>query len=78
MSKHYICDICHGLNSAARLHCQNCGTTPAEYSIIGQPAILNEDAEYIAVKVARGAIRQELRHSRVYFRTVPLDYYASE
>jgi hypothetical protein len=77
----YECVICHGINSAARLHCQFCDTIPAEYSIIRKPAHerLSEYTEtsYINVLVAWGAERQVSRRSiKRTARTVPLDYYA--
>lgn len=34
----YDCDICHGVNSANKLHCQYCGTIPADYSVLRKPS----------------------------------------
>ncbi len=70
----YECSICLTLNHASRLHCQNCGTIPACYSIIGKPC--SSQLEGVEVIVARGADRAEKHHaSRLYLRTVPVDYY---
>jgi hypothetical protein len=81
--KHYECSICKSINHAAKLHCSTCGTVPACYSVIGQPHRLisddtvNDWPRFIPVVVARGAERLESRRAhKVYFRTVPLDYYA--
>lgn len=69
----YECAICYSLNHASRLHCQNCGTIPAQYSIYNRPInALGND-----VVVAFGSVRTAQHHTgRVYLRTVALDYYA--
>lgn len=88
----YCCKVCLGFNAATRTHCQYCGVTPAHYSPItekfegvtmGVPSI--EKSESLAVNrviracVANGADRPEHHKTRrVYFRTVPADYYAAE
>ena len=65
----YTCVTCHNLNGAWRLHCQTCGTIPAQYSITGK-------AESVIV-AAIGCDRQENHYSqRVNLKTVELDYYA--
>ena len=74
----YDCSICLHVNHAKRLHCETCGTVPAAYSLLGQPAHYLDDGSIVAVVVAYGAERLESRRAhKVYFRTVPLDYYAS-
>lgn len=78
MTKAYECAICFGVNHNKREHCQHCGTTPAQYSIIGKPSILNTALQPIEVVIAHGASHVEHNHTRkIYFRTVPADYYAS-
>lgn len=75
----YECEICHGINHAAKLHCSFCGTIPAKYSILAVPAVEKDDEffSYIRVLVAWGADRQACdRTAKKYFRTVPMDYYA--
>ncbi len=85
--KIYLCAICHEMNSAKRLQCQSCGTTPAEYSLIGKPSVMAVNADLytawrdinqIETVAAHGCLRLEnTRTARVYMRTVPLDYYAN-
>ena len=78
MTKHYECSICLGVNHVKNTHCRYCGTTPAEYSIIGKPSILNQELQPIEVVSARGSEHVEHWHTRkVYLRTVPADYFAS-
>lgn len=80
----YECSICQSLNHASRLHCQNCGTIPRMYSMLGVPMVVKDYVDwlgpnYVAVPVvvAQGAQRASQHHaSRVYLRTVALDYYA--
>jgi len=77
----YICDICRTANSAVRLQCQSCGTTPAAYSVLGVNSRVIETElgpHDIQVVRAHGCDRQENHRTvRVYLRTVPMDYYAS-
>lgn len=70
--KYYVCAICDSTNSATRIHCQNCGTVPAMYSLTRKPV------NYVGTEVvrARGAVLAAQHESRIYFRTVELDYYA--
>lgn len=85
-AKTYDCDICRGVNTSERLHCQYCGTIPAQYSILRKPAVhkTNDDWQrltfgYIEVLVAFGAIRQtSTRTVKLNPRTVKADYYATE
>lgn len=73
----YTCSICHHDNSPHRLHCEACGTVPSQYSILGKPSILNRYNQDIEVVTARGAKRlEENRGRKLYFRTVPVDYFA--
>ena len=77
----YQCEICNGINSATKLHCQYCGTIPAEYSILRKPAVqsrsMGSPSSYIRVLVAWGCERQISRRTiKRTARTVPLDYYA--
>jgi hypothetical protein len=76
----YECSICHGLNHAMRLHCQTCGTVPAQYSILSIPSLRHQYSGYEVenpVVAAYGAERQEShRTSHVQLRTVEADYYA--
>ena len=75
---HYDCLICHAGNDNHHYRCAVCGTIPPQYSPIGKPARYTDTWEVIEVIVARGSERQESRRGRkVYFRTVPLDYFAS-
>lgn len=82
MSMTYECDICHGINSVRRLACQNCGTTPACYSIMAKPVVLKTEPEYGVtyfdeVRIAVGCERQMSRRTiKRTARTVPMDYYA--
>jgi hypothetical protein len=76
----YECPICLSLNHNSRLHCQNCGTIPARYSLLRLPARLIENdtfSRFIPVVAAYGCVRSCQHHAaRVYLRTVKLDYYA--
>lgn len=80
----YTCTICLSLNHNARLHCQNCGTIPAKYSMLKRPAksidyrsMLSLDNQFIPVTALRGADRIERHHTtRCNLKTVTLDYYA--
>lgn len=72
----YDCVICWGVNRAANVQCQYCGTIPADYSIIGKPSRFTEDYQIIEVVSAQGAQHVESRRGRrLYFRTIPLDYF---
>ena len=84
----YECEICFGVNFAARLHCQFCGTIPAKYSILQKPTRFVETAGFIDAGVsilldgfipvasARGCEHAEHCHTRkIYFRTVPIEYF---
>ena len=75
----YECTICLSLNHASRHCCQQCGTIPAQYSLLGVPARLIEHEgryQFIPVFVAYGAARACQHHgSRINLRTVALDYY---
>lgn len=77
----YECAICLNVNHASRYQCSTCGTIPAQYSVLAKPAKRCEpDATFalITVVIAHGAERAEHGHThKVYFRTVPADYYAS-
>ena len=77
----YVCEICHHANGAYRLHCSACGTTPAAYSMSGQDECFHFEGLHwwtVPIVAAHGAERAESRRGRkVYFRTVPLDYYAN-
>mgnify|MGYP001583008790 CR=1 FL=1 len=76
VSTMYECAICLCLNHASRLHCQNCGTIPAKYSLLGVPTAITESNDMIEAVAAFGAVRACQHHSsRVYLRTMPLDYY---
>ena len=78
MDRVYDCVICHATNHVAKLQCSCCGTIPAQYTGLNHPAILTQDGRYIQTHVAFGAERTESRRGRrLYFRTVPADYYAS-
>jgi hypothetical protein len=81
----YECKICLSINSAARFHCQHCGTIPAEYSITREPIsgsrfeTARDEFSIVSVVVAFGADRAEHHRTvRTYLRTVKADYYASE
>lgn len=78
--KIYVCEICHHANAATRLTCSACGTTPREYSITGKAARISQDdngPRLIDAVVAQGAERLTDRRGRkLYFRTVPADYFA--
>lgn len=70
----YECVICHGVNHAARLHCQYCGAMPSRYSITAAP-ICRE--HFLPIAAAVGVSRTEMHKAeRVGTRTVNLDYYA--
>lgn len=73
MTMYYECSICQSLNHASRLHCRCCGTIPARYSVLRVPV----NDSLTPVVVAYGC-RRASQHipSRVFFRTVPTDYYA--
>jgi hypothetical protein len=87
-TKTYECVICHGINSAARIHCQFCDTIPAEYSWRKKPIRerlntitsfqpVETFSSYIDVLVAWGCERQASnRVIKRAARTVPLGYYA--
>lgn len=78
----YECRICWTVNHSSRLHCQCCGTIPAQYSPIAG-VLLNEHKDletdyYVQILVAFGCERQTSRRTiKRTLRTVPLDYYAS-
>ncbi len=76
--KTYHCEICHGINAAARLTCKHCGTIPARYTALRKPSkAVVESGVYIEVCVAFGCERQNFTHATaVKLRNVPLDYYA--
>lgn len=78
----YECVICLSLNHPSRLHCQNCGTIPACYSILKKPIksfTTYSDFAIIESVIATGAERaSQKRISRVGLRTVELTKYASE
>lgn len=77
----YECIICLSLNHASRLHCQNCGTVPARYSVTKKPIRIStvNDFSVTEVIVAIGAERaSQKRCSRVGLRTVSVTYYAEE
>ena len=73
----YECVICKSLNHASRLHCQNCGTIPAMYSWNGKPST-EHNSGWITREIvkAKGAETTTAAHARIWFRTVPADYYA--
>jgi len=76
----YVCEVCHDVNAAHRLHCQSCGTTPRQYSILGVPSRYQDRVDSFPVQViaAIGCERQTDRRGRkLYFRTVPVDYFVS-
>lgn len=86
----YECQICHGINHLAKMHCGTCGAYPAMYSMLtGQTAIEKyyynsvdgEDwtiAHYLPINAVRGCERQRGRRTiKRVIRTVPLDYYAT-
>lgn len=80
----YECEICYGVNHAAKHVCSTCGTIPARYSVNRKPARLVQTDMgsmingFIEVVAADGVDRTERhRYARVGFRTVPADYYAS-
>ena len=76
MSICYECSICFGTCHASHLQCQYCGAVPANYSIIGRPAI-NRDDQWIEVVIAYGVERQMSHHaSKAPMRTVSALYYA--
>lgn len=84
-SNTYECTICLNINHASKLHCSCCGTIPEQYSVLRVPTRLfvEEDLSVpqplVPVVIARGADRAEHhKTSRVYLRTVPVDYYATE
>lgn len=78
----YECAICLNINHVSKLHCSTCGTIPKQYSIIGAAAVQKTEPEigvsyFDEVLLARGYDRAEWHHNaKVYFRTVPTDYYA--
>ncbi len=74
----YECTICLSLNHAARLHCQNCGTIPAMYSLINKPCVvhLEETAAFFIPVFASPGAQAKHRAARCNLKTVPLDYYA--
>jgi hypothetical protein len=79
----YECVICLGLNHASHLHCQYCGTIPAQYSITGKPIKSYTTAlgcfPIIHTIAAFGCSRASQRRAhRIHFRTVPANYYAQE
>jgi len=72
----YECSICLSLNHDIRLHCQNCGTIPAKYSVIRRPTKIDTMTETV---IAIGAIHSCKHHAaRINLRTVSADYYATE
>lgn len=79
-TNHYECELCHGSNSANQFQCHFCGIVPARYSFLRVPVRIVEydtHTAFIPAVVARGCERQgRSKASRVYFRTVPADYYA--
>lgn len=84
---YYECVICLSLNHASRLHCQNCGTVPKQYSVIKVPMVIKIDrgnnygtgTKCVPVLVAFGSERaSQKRISRVGLRTVQSTYYAEE
>jgi hypothetical protein len=76
----YDCQVCTGVNHASRLHCEYCGTIPAQYSPLGRQATDNHELTskpLVEVYVAFGAERLESRRAiHHYARTVKYDYYA--
>lgn len=77
----YECVICREINTANRLHCKSCGTTPAMYSALRMPSRFIEHNEsfcaIIPVIVALGADRTERhRTCKRELKTVAADYYA--
>ena len=80
VSNTYECEICFRVNHFRRLNCSCCGTIPSFYSFKGKPIHYAERLDsFVALDVvqARGAEHVEHHHTRrVYFRTVPADYYA--
>lgn len=78
--KTYECSICYTVNHASHLHCQVCGTIPAQYSVLGTPARTIEHStftQFIEVVAAHGCVRSCQHHlARFALRTVALEYYA--
>jgi len=79
----YECSICLSLNHSSRLHCALCGAVPAKYSITGKPFVESDCNPFSPewrckeIVAAYGCSRASQHHaSRVYLRTVTLDYYA--
>lgn len=74
----YECVICQSVNHSSRLHCQNCGTIPSQYSCLGVPT-KDSGLIYALIEtvVAHGVIRTNQKHvSRINLKTVTADYYA--
>ena len=75
----YECVICLSINHSSKLTCSTCGTIPAQYSILGVPAVqVNHiSPAYIPTVVAIGVGRANYSHaSKTPMRTVRVDYYA--
>ena len=66
---HYECYLCGGLNDRHHVRCQFCGSFPLK---------LKRGNRHVLTTIAAwGSERAESRRAhRVYFRTVPADYYA--
>lgn len=76
----YECAICQSVNHSTHHHCSVCGTIPAQYSILGAPTRVIEHeslSRFIPVVAAFGVLRAAQHYaSRIYLRTVTLDYYS--
>lgn len=66
---HYECPVCFGLNDKHHFRCQYCGCIPPEYNV---NAVM-----WLTVKAHGAELQHQRRAHKVYFRTVPLDYYAN-
>lgn len=81
MDSYYSCGICEHVNHGVRPQCQQCGTIPAKYSFTRRESRYQEREDFTAcipVSRARGCwISERTKAAKVYFRTVPADYYAS-
>lgn len=65
----YTCPTCKHVNGVWRIHCQCCGTIPAQYSMTGKPQP--------SIVALQGCERAESIHqSKAKLVTVELDYYA--
>jgi hypothetical protein len=54
-----------------------CGATPAKYSALGIPSVLNANSDFISIIAAHGVERAGSYHqTRSNMKTVAADYYA--